>query len=76
MKNDSIPHAAFKDGDSVVLTDGLYQGARGVFLTLRADQNWASIQEANGIIREHPVAWLAPAIPTFRLPGAIAGHQS
>jgi hypothetical protein len=55
------PHDVFHEGDSVVLAEGTYQGTPGVFLRLRADPNWADIKERNGIVREHPVAWLAHA---------------
>ncbi len=48
----------FKDGDNVVLADGLHPGTVGVFLQLRPDVNWAEIRESNGAIRSHPVAWL------------------
>ena len=57
---------AFLEGDEVVMTEGTYQGTRGVFLGLRKDVNWADITERNGIVRSHPVAWMghsAEAIP-------------
>jgi len=66
----------FREGDSVVLAEGTYQGTSGVFVGLRADPNWADIKELSGNVREHPVAWLAHAVPAIRLAGAIAGHQS
>ncbi len=49
----------FRQGDEVVLAEGTYQGTPGVFLKLNADANWAEIQERNGDVRSHPVAWLA-----------------
>jgi hypothetical protein len=51
--------AAFREGDEVVLAIGTYQGTRGVFLKLKQDTAWADITEPNGVIRSHPVAWLA-----------------
>ena len=55
------PNDVFHEGDGVVLAEGTYQGTSGVFLRLRADLNWADIKERDGIVREHPVAWLAHA---------------
>jgi len=49
---------AFREGDEVVLAEGTYQGALGVFVRLKQDVNWADIMERNGSIRSHPVAWL------------------
>lgn len=49
----------FREGDNVVLAEGTYQGACGVFLRLRDDTKWADITERNGRIRSHPVEWLA-----------------
>ena len=57
----------FRKGDDVLLAEGTYQGTRGVFLGLRKDVNWADINERNGGIRSHPVAWLAHS------KGAICG---
>jgi hypothetical protein len=51
--------AGFHEGDEVVLAHGTYQGTSGVFLRLRDDVKWADIEERNGCIRSHPVAWLA-----------------
>jgi hypothetical protein len=67
---------AFHEGDSVVLAEVTYQGTSGVFVRLRGDRNWADIKERNGIVREHPVAWLAHAVSAIRLAGAIAGHPT
>lgn len=62
----SVPKASsrclnseFRDGDSVVLAEGTYQGTPGIFLRLKDDPDWADITERNGNIRSHPVAWLA-----------------
>jgi hypothetical protein len=49
----------FLEGDNVVLKRGTYQGTPGVFLRLRADPKWADITERNGIVRGHPLEWLA-----------------
>jgi transcription antitermination factor NusG len=53
----------FKEGDSVVLAEGTYQGTPGVFIRLRQDINWAEILERSGAMRCHPVVWLQPADP-------------
>jgi len=53
--------SVFREGDEVVLAEGLYQGTLGVFCRLREDLNWADIRERNGEINSHPVAWLAHA---------------
>jgi hypothetical protein len=70
------PHYAFCEGDEVVLAEDSYQGTPGLFVRLRADPKWADIKECNGVVREHPVEWLAHAVPGIRLAGPIAGHQS
>jgi len=51
--------SAFREGDEVVLAEGTYQGTPGVFLRLTDDANWAEITERNGIVRSHPLVWLA-----------------
>jgi hypothetical protein len=53
----------FQEGDPVVLAEGTYQGTRGVFLRFREDPAWADITEPNGLVRRHPVAWLAHPTP-------------
>lgn len=55
--------AEFKESDNVVLAEGTYQGATGVFIRLRPDANWAEIRERNGTVRCHPVVWLQHADP-------------
>lgn len=50
---------AFREGDEVQLASGTYQGTLGVFLRLKEDTKWADITERNGLVRCHPVAWLA-----------------
>ena len=60
----------FREGDEVVLANGSYQGTPGVFLRLKEDANWADITERNGVIRSHPVIWLAHS------PKAIPGSVS
>ena len=59
MTNTYSAVPTFRAGDEVRLAEGTYQGARGIFLHLKADVNWADIAERNGSIRSHPVAWLA-----------------
>ena len=49
----------FRQGDEIVLAEGTYQGTLGTFLRLKKDVNWAEINERNGRIWSHPVAWLA-----------------
>ena len=56
----------FQKGEALVLARGTYPGTRGTFLRLRDDVSWAEIQESDGNIRSHPVAWLE------RAPEAIA----
>ncbi len=56
----------FCEGDEVVLAEGTYQGTYGVFLRLKDDTNWADINERDGSIRSHPVAWLAHAAGPVR----------
>jgi hypothetical protein len=53
--------AGFCEGDNVVLARGTYEGAPGVFLRLRADVRWADITQDDGIVRSHPLEWLAHA---------------
>jgi len=55
--------AEFREGDNVVLALGTYQGRTGVFVRLRDDAKWADIRDADGSVRSHPIAWLAPARP-------------
>lgn len=62
MINAKGTRPAFREGDEVILAKGTYEGTPGVFLRLKADANWADINERNGRIRSHPVAWLALAM--------------
>ena len=57
----------FREGDEVVLIDGTYPGTRGVFLRLKEDTNWADIDESSGVIRSHPVIWLAHCESAIRV---------
>ena len=57
---------SFREGEEVVLAYGTYQGTPGVFVRLRADPKWADIKERNGLVREHPVEWLAHAARAMR----------
>ncbi len=61
ITNAKHPITAFQQGDEVVLAQGGNQGTPGVFVRLRADPNWADIMERNGIVKIHPVEWLARA---------------
>ena len=54
---------AFHSGDEVVLVRGSYQGTLGTFFRLKPDPAWADITERNGLIRSHPVEWLAHSRP-------------
>ena len=60
----------FHEGDEVVLALGTYQGTLGVFLRLKEDVNWADITERNGMVRSHPVIWLAHSAST--IPGSVS----
>jgi len=60
---------AFREGEEVVLANGTYQGTPGVFLRLREDANWADIRERNGVVRSHPVIWLAHSASA--IPGSV-----
>jgi hypothetical protein len=51
--------STFRAGDEVVLAHGPHEGTLGVFLRLKEDVNWADITERNGVVRSHPVVWLA-----------------
>ncbi|MGA2133558.1 MAG: hypothetical protein ABSH50_14785 [Bryobacteraceae bacterium] len=61
MMNANTGNPAFHEGDAVILASGTYQGTSGVFLRLREDTAWADITQRDGIVRKHPVAWLAHA---------------
>jgi hypothetical protein len=54
----------FQQGDEVVLVRGSYQGTPGIFFRLKADPAWADIAERDGMIRSHPVEWLAHSYPS------------
>jgi hypothetical protein len=59
----STPAApGFREGDPVVLVEGTYQGTPGIFLSFRQDSNWANIAVRGGLVRSHPVAWLAHSV--------------
>ena len=73
MNEETSLREAFHAGDEVVLAEGTYQGTPGVFVRFRADPKWADIREPNGVIREHPVEWLAPA-PRTGLSYPVANH--
>jgi hypothetical protein len=59
MLNNTTDNRAFREGDEVVLADGPYQGTQGVFVRFGNDVKWADINERNGRLWSHPVAWLA-----------------
>jgi hypothetical protein len=61
MTNTTPTVRSFREGEEVVLAMGTYPGTRGVFLRLRKDFTWADITQRDGVIRSHPVAWLARA---------------
>ena len=52
---------AFHEGDEVVLAHGSYQGTLGVFLRHKEDVSWVDITERNGLVRSHPLIWVAHA---------------
>lgn len=50
---------SFQPGDPVImLYQGRHNGMWGRFVGLRADPNWADIEERNGSVQSHPVRWL------------------
>ncbi len=49
----------FRAGDTVVLRLGTYQGTQGIFLHFNQDSHWADIAQKDGVVRSHPVEWLA-----------------
>jgi hypothetical protein len=67
-KSEGVSDAgAFREGEEVVLAGGPNQGTLGAFLALRTDIRWADITERNGVVRSHPVQWLARS--TAETPG-------
>jgi len=62
-------HREFREGDEVVLAAGEHQGTAGIFLSFQDDVRWADIVELSGVIRGHPVAWLAFSQDVIRKPG-------
>lgn len=58
-----IADSVFREGDAVVLAKGSYQGTLGVFLRLKDDPKWADITEPGGVVRCHPVEWMAHVAP-------------
>ncbi len=54
----------FQQGEEVVLAGGSNRGTPGTFLRLRDDTKWADITERNGVVKMHPVEWLAHAAVT------------
>ena len=61
MSTTELASPVFHEGDAVVLAKGSYQGTVGVFLRLKEDAHWADITEPGGVVRSHPVEWLALA---------------
>jgi len=51
----------FQEGDEVVLALGGNQCTLGTFVGLRKDPKWADIRERNGVLKRHPLEWLARA---------------
>jgi hypothetical protein len=60
MSTDACP---FHEGDAICMAKGSYQGTLGIFMCLRSDPAWADLQEPNGLVRAHPVEWMALATP-------------
>lgn len=54
----SADSATFRAGDQVVVARGSYPGTPGTFLRIKEDVKWADIEEANGVVRSHPMIWL------------------
>ena len=59
----SIDDRQFKAGDHVFLALGTYQGTSGVYLGSRKDANWVDLQESDGAVRSHPLAWIRHVDP-------------
>ena len=59
----SVDDRPFQAGDHVFLALGTYQGTPGVFLRSRKDANWVDLQEPNGAVRSHPLAWIRHVDP-------------
>ena len=53
----------FHEGDRICLVKGSYQGTIGIFLHLKRDPLWAELREPDGLVRAHPVEWMALAEP-------------
>ena len=54
----AINNLKFHAGDRVLLVEGPHKFARGTFVGLRPDVEWAAIRESNGVESSHPVEWL------------------
>jgi hypothetical protein len=61
MIGNGIADGVFSEGDEVVLARGPYTGTPGVFLRSRGDIKWADITERSGVVKSHPLEWLAHA---------------
>jgi hypothetical protein len=64
---------SFRKGDQVVLTGGPHWGTPGIFLRLKSDVNWADLEERNGGVRSHPVAWMAHSSAASGFTRALGG---
>jgi hypothetical protein len=58
---DAIENPRFRPGDHVVLAEGPHKFVCGTFLYLKDDVEWAAIQQSDGQIWSHPVAWMQNA---------------
>jgi hypothetical protein len=69
----SIETCPFHEGDSICLVKGSYQGTIGIFLHLQKDPLWAELCEPGGLVRAHPVEWMALAGPPAKSTPASRG---
>lgn len=53
----------FQSGQKIYLAEGPYQGTVGTFLALAHDSNWASIEQVDKVVRNHPVIWMRHCPP-------------
>lgn len=45
-------------GAEIFVAEGPHKGVRGIFLGLEDQLEWAAIEETDGAVSRHPVAWL------------------
>jgi hypothetical protein len=60
FKGEPSPYlsAKFHVGDKVVLVEDPHKYVHGAFMGLKDDLEWATVEQANGALRSHPVEWM------------------